>query len=400
MNKQKLFHTFIYILVAMIAPPVFAQASFSYLNDDPIYGTVGFKRSHWAPSIDSMLTFLAPGTNHYSVRSLNPTAVPGGHWTILWPDDLLGIKGRDNENSFFIPQLNELWIWDGAYLAMGVDSYSARFSLAGCAPAPSTNCAYPGGWIATGLDHETAFKDVVDMSATNNRMPYQGIDSAMAWATDANAGLLIGGSGDDGVSTFLFEPKAGGPELYKSTRLTISRPPYRSQCMNCLVSDGTDFYLMGGYTGGGSHEFNNRRDLWKFTLATRTWTELPPPPEIVYTPVLTYDSHRQVLLSWVFNRLYMYDIHLALWSNITPPNFLCVFNQTGVYSPTARKHLYQGGGTVGSGDCTATNLGQNGMAFRQIVAVDLANVTGGIVGDTVPPAVSVIFPLSGELISK
>jgi hypothetical protein len=360
---------FVIFLALAFARHASAQATWNYLDDDPVYGTLAFARANWITPLNRMIAYLMPGPKAVatSVRALNPSAPAGSQWSFLWPENSLGIHSRDNYASFYIPAINELWVWTGAYLTPDVDYWSGRFSFAECGPTPSANC---GSWKARGTNNSAAFTNVLDMTATGGVMPSNGIDPAMAWAANNNVGLMIGGSNDDGVSTYVFEPKVGGPEIYKITRLTSSttpRPPYRSQCMNCMVTDGTDFYLMGGYYGSDQIR-DNRLDLWKFTTATRTWTQLPSPPEMVYTPVLTYDSDKNVLITWMRDKLYLYNIAQQTWSNITPSGLPCVTNQTGIYSPTARKHIFQGG-TIGTAAGYCVDVG----AFRKVVAIDITN---------------------------
>ena len=173
------------------------------------------------------------------------------------------------------------------------------------------------------------------------------------------------------VNTRIFlNRKPGGPELYKASRLTIPRPPWRAQCMNCMVSDGKDFYLMGGmYQEPNDPTWRNRRDLWKFDTTTRTWIELPSPPDVEYAPVLTYDSDRHALVSWVKNKLYVYDIASNQWSDQTPPGLACVSNQTGVYAPTAKLHLFEGGNDCVSGDSTymTVAISLSGATQRRVI---------------------------------
>lgn len=135
--------------------------------------------------------------------------------------------------------------------------------------------------------------------------------------------------------------------------------------MNCMVSDGKDFYLFGGmYQESNDPTRRNRKDLWKFDTSTRTWSQLPAPPDVAYAPMLTYDSDRHALVSWVRDKLYVYNIATQQWSNQTPARLPCVFNQMGVYSPTARLHIFEGGNDCGSpsGD----------DAFYRVVGIDLA----------------------------
>ena len=213
------------------------------------------------------------------------------------------------------------------------------------------------------------------MTATGGGMPFSGTDPAMAWAANTDTGLMLGGSDESGEYTYIFEPKQGGPELYKATRLTIPRPPWRKQCMNCMVSDGTDFYLSGGaYQEPNDPTGRNRRDLWKFTTATKTWTQLAAPPDIEYAPAVTYDSDLRAIVSWVKNKLYVYDIASNTWSDRTPTGLWCVSNQTAVYAPTAKLHLYQGGN-----DCAT------GGGTYMTVAVRLSGTAGSVVTQTPPP---------------
>jgi hypothetical protein len=319
----------------MLAPSqsAFAQTITNF-QQDPIYNAIGFVRTHWATSINKMLLFLLPG-KETSIRAFDPVT---NQWEFLWPSNTLGIQGRDNFASFYIPRLDELWVWDGSYLQPG-EFYSGRFNVS------------QKRWVDRGLTDTGAFTGIVDMSATGGAMPFSGTDPAMAWAANVDMGLMLGGSGDTGQYTFIYEPKPQGPEPYKVTRLTIPRPPYRQQCMNCMVSDGTNFYLSGGfYQLPNDPTWYNRKDLWKFDTTTRTWTQLASPPDIAYAPAVTYDSDRRALVSWVKNKLYVYDIASNQWSDRTPAGLPCVSNQTAVYAPTAKLHLFMGGN-----DCTTGN---------------------------------------------
>lgn len=324
--------------------------SFVNLKADPVYGGIGFVRGHWATSINKMLVFLVPG-KETSVRAFDPVT---NSWEFLWPSGTLGIQGRDNFASFYNPKLDELWVWNGSYLWNNPSALlSGRFHVS------------QRRWVATGRTDTDAFVGVVDMSATGGIMPFSGTDPAMAWAANSDMGLMLGGSSETGEFTFLFEAKAGGPEPYKVSRLRIPRPPWRAQCMNCMVSDGKDFYLFGGmYQEPNDPTRRNRKDLWKFDTSTRTWTQLPPPPDVAYAPMLTYDSDRHALVSWVRDRLYVYNIATQQWNDQTPAGLPCLFNQLGAYSPTAKLHIYEGGN-----DCTSP---AGDAAFYRVVGIDLA----------------------------
>ncbi len=396
---------------------------------DPTYGAIGFVRGHWASSINKVLVFLVPG-KETSVRALDPVAKS---WEYLWPKDSLGIEGRDNFASFYIPQLDELWVWDGSYLwsptaekasftkatpqgdsilnelikAKIVQDISATHVQFSNNTDPYTETVkqiagphfdaiwnvmqqarhfYSGRfhvsqrqWLGRGKDNTGAFVGVLDMSATGGIMPFSGTDPAMAWAEQSNMGMMLGGSSESGEHYYIFEAKVGGPEKYKVTKITGHRPPWRAQCMNCLVSDGKDFYLSGGmYQVWANPDRLNRRDLWKFDTSTRTWRELSPPPDIAYTPAITYDSHRHAIVSWVNNKIYVYDIRNNVWKDETPSNLPCLSNQIAVYSPTAKMHIYAGG---------ANHCSEGGG--YQVFGV---NISGNTVNVPPPPPTVVVPP--------
>src|SRR5262249_46906980 len=79
-------------------------------------------------------------------------------------------------------------------------------------------------------------------------------------------------------------------------------------------------------------------------------TQLPAPPNVGYTPTLTYDSDGNVLVAWVNDKIYVFDLMTQQWSNQTPAGLPCIFNQVGVYAPTAKVHLFEGGNTCSDGN--------------------------------------------------
>lgn len=173
-------------------------------SPDPVYGGVGFVRTHWATSINKMLVFLVPGKDT-SVRAFDP--VTNG-WEFLWPSNTLGIEGRDNFASFYVPRLDELWVWNGSYLWNDPQAkLSSRFHVS------------QKRWLASGTTDSAAFTGMVDMSATGI-MPFSGTDPAMAWAAQRDMGIMFGGSSGTQDAMFIFEPKPGGPEPYRVTQFT------------------------------------------------------------------------------------------------------------------------------------------------------------------------------------
>src|SRR5689334_20108195 len=154
----------LFILIASVVTiptRTFAQ-TLSVLAPDPVGGAVGFVRGHWATSIKKMIVFLVPGKDT-SVRAFDPVA---NSWEFLWPQGSLGIQGRDNFYSFYVPRLDEVWVWDGSYLWNDPNSfYSGRFSISN------------RNWVARGRTNSDAFTGLIDMSAVAG-MPQNGIDPA------------------------------------------------------------------------------------------------------------------------------------------------------------------------------------------------------------------------------
>ncbi len=343
------------ILFLLFAGKASAQTVVSFAPEiigSENFGSIGFVRTHWITSTSRMIDFLQPAYTT-SIRAYNPVA---DSWAFLFPSGSgSGIEGRDNFGSFYIPALDELWVWDGSHIetfdGAGGARWGGRFSL-----ASNTWVARSDPALSSDPDKNNKggpFDAVIDLTATGGKMLISGIDPAMAWAATSNMGLMLGGSGDsDSSPVFLFEPKAGGPEPYKLTLLTGARPPARTQCMNCMVSDGTNFFLTGGfYQLPGDNTHYMRQDLWKFTVATRQWTQLKPPPDMGEAPAVTYDSAINAVVLNTKGKIYVYDIATDNWTDRTPPGFPCIFNQTAVYIPApTNAHFYEGGN-----DCATSN---------------------------------------------
>jgi hypothetical protein len=307
---------------------------------DPFNNSFGFARAHWATSINKMIVFLT-GNGPFrdnSVRAFDPVT---NTWEYLWQnsDGANGPEARDNYASFYIPRRDEIWVWGGSYLEGKLGAlYSGRFSIS------------QKRWVASGVSNSDAFAGIIDFSAVGG-MPYNGTDPGMAWSAAADMGIEFAGYGLEDAM-WIWERKLGGPEDYKVTQFTGPRPPTsRLQCMNCLVAVGPDFYLYGGdYRTLTGHAF--RSDLWKFSSATRTWTQLPDSPTPADRPMLTYDSNKNALVVYattyfvngsLSGHMYVFDLASQQWSDQTPSGLPCVFNQVGVYAPTAKVHIYEKG---------------------------------------------------------
>jgi hypothetical protein len=287
-----------------------------------------------------------------SVRAFDPVS---NAWEYLWPNGQGGLQNRDNYASLYIPQLDEIWVWGGSYLeAVPGALRSGRFSIA------------QRKWIATGTTDNSAFSDVVEN--------FGGflVDNGTAWSAEANMGMIFGGTdqGNPSNKYWIIEPNPSGSKPYKMSEVSGGpRPSPRDQCMNCLVAVGKNFYLFGGHTGNDENgHWITPPDLWKFNSSTRTWTRLADAPGGGYQSTLTYDVDRNVLVTWVYNKLYVFDLAAQIWNDQTPTGLPCIFNSIGVYSPTAKMHLFSGGNTCVDGSSPGTSVYQISLSGTPLAA--------------------------------
>jgi hypothetical protein len=320
-----------------LSQPCSGQTIIPYTQDPAGYG-IGFARAHWANSVSKMVVFFGstrPASDDNSIRAFDPVT---NSWEYLWSNGPFngGLQTRDNHASFYVPRLDELWVWGGSHLETLPGALrSGRFSIA------------QKKWITTSTDDNGAFSAVVKN--------FDGflIDPAMAWSEQADTGLMFGGSDGGNASNryWIIEPNPPGPQPYKMSEIIGGvRPPPRAEAMNLMVAAGSDFYLLGGDAGSINGQTSFATDLWKFNSATRTWTQLPSPPNVGYTPTLTYDSDRNALVAWVNEKIYVFDLARQQWSDQTPAGLPCVFNQVGIYAPSAKIHLFEGGNKCADGN--------------------------------------------------
>lgn len=315
------------------------------LAPDPSSGGIGiggFSRNHWITSRAAMLSpFGMDGDGPFGDNSLRLYDPVKNVWTYVWPRGPAngGVQKRDNHGSFYVPALDEFWVWGGSYMEAyepktGVKPYrSGRFSF-------ETN-----RWVAVSDTNVGAFAGLV-----KDGPPFFGLDTAMAWSADLDMGVMFGGEteGNPVNTMYLIERNPAGPERYRATPFTGPRPPARYQAHNLLVAAGKDFYLFGGPIGPvGSRQYV--RDFWKFDGVARVWSRLPDPPVTGDTPAVTYDSDRRAVVAWVNARLLAYPIDGNRWLDVTPPGLPCVFNQMAVYAPSAKLHIFQGGNRCDGG---------------------------------------------------
>src|SRR6266511_966516 len=247
----------IIIAYALLAiPQVGIAQTISNLAGDP-QGGIGFNRAHWATSINKMIVAFGtsgPGARgDNSVRAVDPVT---NKWEYLWPNSngASGLPNRDNHGSLYVPRLDEFWVWGGSHLETlppGTALRSGRFSIS------------QKQWIATALTDGGAFAGVVKNFGGGL------IDSAMDWSSQAEVGLIFGGSeqGNPSNRYWIVEPNPAGPQPYKMSEIIgATRPPPRDHVQQHMVAAGLDFYLSGGgYQDPDTMQYMIRQDLWKFS---------------------------------------------------------------------------------------------------------------------------------------
>jgi hypothetical protein len=261
----------------------------------------------------------------------------GTKWTYLWPKGYTngGPQVRHNHVSFYVDRLDEFWLWGGSHLETLPGALrSGRFSL------------HEKRWIATSTNDSGAFNGLI-----RGRTVFLSTMSA-AWSAEADMGMLFGGSvqGNATNGQWIIEPNPPGPEPYRIVEFSGQRPPIGSQCMNCMVAVGLDFYLFGGTFQQPGGPYVNRKVLWKFDSKKRTWIQLRDAPVSGYQPVLTYDSKANSLVAWANDRILVYDIAAQNWSDQTPVGLPCAGNHVGGYLTSINAHLYEGGNDCRTGN--------------------------------------------------
>jgi hypothetical protein len=260
----------------------------------------------------------------------------GMTWETLWPNDYLngGVQQRHNGTVIYVPARDELWIFGGSHLdTLSGALRSGRFHVGSKT------------WLATSTSDSGAFDGIVKGGI--GFWPNQ----AAAWSAQLNMGMFFGGS-SNGIynDQWLIERNPAGPEPYKLTQFTGSRPPARSQAQNLLVAVGADFYLLGGYAGQVDGQNTYVIDFWRFDGTGRTWTRLADPPAVGYTPNATYDPSVNKIVFWVDSKLFTYSLSSNQWSDDTPAGLPCKGNQIGVYLPKIQGSFFEGGNMCPSGN--------------------------------------------------
>ncbi len=325
---------------------LYGAATFTLSTRDPANdgaGIGGFSRNHWTG--DKMLSPFGSGpvTGDNSLRAYDPVS---NTWGYLWPNghNNGGVQNRDNQGSFYIPRLNEYWVWGGSHLEEYANLTGDPNARALCAGRFSVS---QKEWIKTSVDCSAAFSDVL-----TGGIPYFSVDPATAWSSQLDMGAIFGGTAQGNPQDVMAIIEPNGAGGYITNYFTGPRPPARDQAMNLMVAAGTDFYLFGGSAGAvdGVTQFIN--DFWKFDGVKRIWTQLATPPAgKYYQATLTYDSDRNLVLAYVapgwspgpMSYLYVYDPVTNTWNDVTPSSLPCLFNQMGVYMPTTKTHAFQAG---------------------------------------------------------
>jgi len=349
------------LLVSLFAGVVDAQV-YMRLAGDPNSGgySITFARSHWIPSQQSILLYYGAGSTPTGDNGLRLFKPITNSWTTIYPNSngASGPANRDNHNSLYVPNIDQLWVWGGTFPA-GTYVTEGRFKVGACATAPPNN---PGCLLAQSTTYGGAFTGVIKNFGGGTS------DTGWEWSEACNCGLGFGGGNGGDDRYWIIEHNTAGSPSCKSDGtggqpyvmceiIGGTRPPARSQCATCLVAVGADFYLAGGSVAFAPPF---QKDLWKFSTATRTWTQLADAPAVTYgyQSVATYDSDLNLVVVYGWNPnnntplILAYDITAAAWGDLSyiAAGQQCVFNGVGSYAPSIKKHVYVGGHKCPSGD--------------------------------------------------
>jgi hypothetical protein len=132
--------------------------SVSSIPVDPAgLGNSGFARDHWISSINKMLHPFGsgPSSGNNSLYGYDPVTKA---WTTLFTADAVNApQKRDNHGSFYVPALNEYWIWAGSHLDALAVQFAGAVGTVIAGPTSSVSKTWynvtfptgPSGWIPT-----------------------------------------------------------------------------------------------------------------------------------------------------------------------------------------------------------------------------------------------------------
>src|SRR5215472_13795898 len=212
MNSRTIFIAFFFFLMFwLLHGAVHAAVSLSSYPPDPSGHGLGFTRAY-VDNVGRLLVFGAASggpTNDNSIRVFD-----GTKWQYLWPNGYKngGAQVRHNHMSFYIPRLNEFWVWGGSHLETLPGALrSGRFSLT------------EKKWLATSTTDSGAFDHILEGGTA-----FLSTMSA-AWAGEADMGVMFGGSveGNPTNRQWIIEPNSAGPEPYRIIEFSGPRPPIR-----------------------------------------------------------------------------------------------------------------------------------------------------------------------------
>src|SRR5215467_12138759 len=130
--------------------------------------------------------------------------------------------------------------------------------------------------------------------------------------------------------------------------------PPRDQMMNNVAACGSKFYIFAGSMQNAQQQYISTDDLWAFDPAGNSgvgsFTQLANPPLYywggplpMYQSTMVCDSDANRLLVQTGDKVFVYSITNNTWIEMTPPNMPTIFNTMGVYAPTVKRFLSQGG---------------------------------------------------------
>ena len=156
--------------------------------------------------------------------------------------------------------------------------------------------------------------------------PWSRDSPAFAYSSRDNAMVMFGGQGNSDTWALDVRTKTWVSQILGDTP---GSPPARAQITNSLVYDSANdvFILFGGClcTGIGGPSAG---DTWVYRLSTNTWTNMSPPvsPPARQAHTMVYDSANQVVVlfggwdasSGFLNDLWIYSYATNTWTQVFP----------------------------------------------------------------------------------
>ncbi|OYV27918.1 MAG: hypothetical protein B7W98_00735 [Parcubacteria group bacterium 20-58-5] len=295
------------------------------------------------PASGHEMLVVSVGQDHYAqtdnaVRGYDPIT---NQWTFYTQNTgtgfdtaeaLVAIAGRNNENQWYLPWLQQLWI-AGGEINPGPQNHGMLTLKTGIWKLWPTI-----GEFGTGIINFSA----AQRAATYPNGPLDAINGACCVCPDLKMVLKYGGGryGNPDDTLTVMQQQADG--TFSVT--THKGPVALLKVRNAAVCVGTTMYLYGGFTGTNSAPSTQ---LWKCDLTTFTWTQLADGPSSHSYQAVTHDTKRNQLVVYGGDgtgALLIHDIGSNVWTDRTADAGLDgVVYPLGVYIEALDVHLYHGG---------------------------------------------------------